>query len=296
MGQKRLRFWMMVAGVFIAPLMFFSTQLTPWSEGTGSRMATIVQDASYPFAWVWHETSTGFENAWERYFDLSGKSRENFKLKQEVTELKTRLLDYDERLNEVNRLRQLAGFTQTLPDKFLAAEVFTGQRALPFKTIRISKGSMDGVKTGMPVVAANGVVGRVIRSGFKFSDVQLLVDYDSNIDVLVQRNRTRGVLGGYANENCRLNLQRSAEIKIGDTLVTSGIVGSFPKGVPVGKVVRISFETDNVSQVITVEPWIDHRRLEEVIVLLREDPELARIAEAGGSDWLDKSMTPSSGG
>jgi rod shape-determining protein MreC len=296
MGQKRLRFWMMVAGVFIAPLMFFSTQLTPWSEGTGSRLATIVQDASYPFAWVWHETSTGLENAWERYFDLSGKSRENFKLKQEVTELKTRLLDYDERLNEVNRLRQLAGFTQTLPDKFLAAEVFTGQRALPFKTIRISKGSMDGVKTGMPVVAANGVVGRVIRSGFKFSDVQLLVDYDSNIDVLVQRNRTRGVLGGYANENCRLNLQRSAEIKIGDTLVTSGIVGSFPKGVPVGKVVRISFETDNVSQVITVEPWIDHRRLEEVIVLLREDPELARIAEAGGSDWLDKSMTPSSGG
>lgn len=296
MGQKRLRFWLMVAGVFIAPLMFFSTQFTPWSEGAGSRAATLVQDLSYPFAWVWHETSTGLENAWERYFNLSGKSRENFKLKQEVTELKTRLLDYDERLNELNRLRQLAGFTQTIPDKFVAAEVFTGQRALPFKTIRISKGSLDGVKTGMPVVAANGAVGRVIRSGFKFSDVQLLVDYDSNIDVLVQRNRIRGVLGGYANENCRLNLQRSAEIRIGDTLVTSGIVGSFPKGIPVGKVVRISFETDNVSQVITVEPWVDHRRLEEVIVLLREDPELTRIAESGGADWLDKSMNPSSGG
>lgn len=296
MTQKRLRFWLMVASIFAAPLMFFSTQFAPWSEGPGSRAATVVQDLSYPFAWVWHETSSGIKNAWERYINLSGKSRENFRLREEVNELKTRLLDYDERLNELNRLRQLAGFTQAIPDKYVAAEVFTGQRALPFKTIRISKGHLDGIKIGMPVVAANGTVGRIIRTGLKFSDVQLLVDYDSNIDVLVQRNRIRGILGGYANENCRLNLQRSAEIKIGDTLVTSGIVGSFPKGIPVGKVVRISFETDNVSQVITVEPWVDHRRLEEVIVLLREDPELARIAESGGIDWLEKSLTPSSGG
>jgi rod shape-determining protein MreC len=296
MNQKRLRFWLMAAGVFVAPLMFFSTQFAPWTDGTASRTATLVQDISYPFAWAWHEMSTGLENSWERYFDLSGKSKQNFQLKQEITELKSRLLDYDERLNEVNRLRQLVGFTQSIPDKFVAAEVLTGQRSLPFKTIRISKGSLDGIKAGMPVVAANGVVGKVIRAGFKFSDVQLLVDYDSNIDVLVQRNRIRGVLGGYANENCRLNLQRSAEIRIGDTLVTSGIVGSFPKGIPVGKVIRISFETDNVSQVITVEPWVDHRRLEEVIVLLREDPELSRIAEAGGADWIEKSTNPSTGG
>jgi rod shape-determining protein MreC len=148
----------------------------------------------------------------------------------------------------------------------------------------------------MPVVSSNGIVGKVIRAGFKFSDVQLIVDYDSNVDVLVQRNRIRGVLGGYANESCRLTLQRSAEVRIGDTLVTSGIVGSFPKGLPVGKVIRISFETDNVSQVITVEPWVDHRRLEEVIVLLRDDPELSRIAEAGGADWIETSTNPAAGG
>jgi len=296
MGQKRLRFWFVLAGVFIIPLMFFSTQLTPWGSGTGSRAASIAQDLSYPFAWVWHELSSGLDTAWERYVNLSGKSRENERLKSELTALKAKTLDYDERLNEVNRLRQLAGFSQSLQDKYLAAEVFTGQQSLPFRTIRISRGGLDGVKTGMPVIAANGAVGRVIRTGLKFSDVQLLVDYDSNIDVLIQRNRIRGVLGGFANENCRLHLQRGAEVRIGDTIVTSGIVGSFPKGIPVGKVVRISFETDNVSQIIHVEPWIDHRRLEEVIVLLREDPELGRIAEAGGADWLDKSMSPASGG
>lgn len=296
MGQKRLRFWVILVGVFIAPLMFFSTQMRPWGDGTGSRAATLLQDVSYPFAWVWHELSMGLERSWERYVNLSGKSRENERLKSELVNLKARTLDYEERLNEVNRLRHLAGFAQTIPDKFLSSEVFTGQLSLPFRTIRISKGSADGVKTGMPVIAAQGAVGKVIRTGLKFSDVQLLVDYDSNIDVLIQRNRIRGVLGGFANESCRLNLQRGSEVRIGDTLVTSGIVGSFPKGIPVGKVVRISFETDNVSQIIYVEPWIDHRRLEEVIVLLREDPELSRIAEAGGSDWLDKSMSPASGG
>lgn len=296
MIQKRIRFWLLLSGVFIAPLMFFSTQLTPWGDGKGSRTATIVQDLSYPFAWAWHELSTGLDTAWHRYVSLSGKARENERLLSEVTALKARALDYEERINEVNRLRSLAGFTQTLQDRFLAAEILTGQQSLPFRTIRISRGSTDGVKVGMPVIAANGAVGRIIRAGLTFADVQLLVDYDSNIDVLVQRNRIRGVLGGYANESCRLHLQRSTEVRIGDTLVTSGIVGSFPKGIPVGKVVRISFETDNVSQVIYVEPWTDHRRLDEVIVLLRDDPELGRIAEAGGGDWLDKSMNPSSGG
>jgi rod shape-determining protein MreC len=292
MGQSRIRFWLLIFGLFSAPLMFFSTQFAPWGGDSVSRSATLIQDLSYPFAWTWHEMSSGIENAWDRYFHLLGKSRENGLMKTEIAQLKSRLLDYDERLNEVNRLRSLAGFTQAIPDKFVAAEVLNGQRSLPFRTIRVSKGSADNIKVGMPVIASAGAVGRVMRTGLYFSDVQLLVDNDSNIDVFVQRNRIRGVLGGYASESCRLHLQRSSEVRIGDTLATSGIVGSFPKGIPVGKVVRISFETDNVSQLITVEPWVESRLLEEVVILLRPDPELARIADAGGADWFDRSTNP----
>ena len=292
MELNRIRFWVLILGIFVAPLLFFSTQFAPWSDGTISRSATLIQDISYPFAWAWHETSTGLENSWERYFNLSGKSHENSVLKTENDQLKARLLNYDELLIELNRLRNLSGFSQVIADKFVTAEVVSGQRALPFRTIRVSKGSDAGVKIGMPAVASAGAIGRIIRVGLFFSDIQLLVDYDSNIDVFVQRNRIRGVLGGYANESCRLHLQRSSEVRIGDTLATSGIVGSFPKGIPVGKIVRISFESDNVSQVITVAPWVEPHLIEEVIILLRDDPELARIAEAGGPDWFDKSMNP----
>ena len=292
MDLNRLRFSVLISGIFAAPLLFFSTQFSPWSEGPVSRAAILIQDISYPFAWVWHESSTGLDNAWERYINLSGKSHENTLLQAENLKLKSSQLNYDELLIELNRLRSLAGFTQVMTDKIVAAEVITGQKALPFRTIRVSKGSDAGVKIGMPAIASAGAIGRVIRVGVYFSDIQLLVDFDSNIDVFVQRNRIRGVLGGYSNESCRLKLQRSSEVRIGDTLATSGIVGSFPKGIPVGKIVRISFESDDVSQLITVAPWVEPHLIEEVIILLREDPELGRIAEAGGADWFDKSLNP----
>lgn len=285
--NKRLRFWFLLGGIFIAPLALFSTKMTPW--GAENRGVMIFQEISYPFTWLWHTSVHGIASSWDRYIGLRDAARENEALKSEMHELKVKLLDYQEKSVELNRLRKLAGFTEKLPDKFTVAEVIVGQRNSPFKTIRISKGSKDGVMPGMPVITSEGVVGRIIRTATMMSDVQLVVDYDSNVDILIQRNRVRGVLSGFATEDCRLHLQRGTEVKIGDTLITSGIVGSFPKGLPVGKVVKISFETDNVSQVITVEPWVDHRRLEEVIVLLRSDPDLERIVQTAGPDWIEKS-------
>ena len=294
MGNKRLKFWFLVGGIFIAPLVLFSTKMTPWSED--SRIAMLAQELTYPVAWLWHTSIRSTEDAWGRYIALHNAARENDALKGENRDLKVRLLDYQEKLVEVGRLRKLAGFTQELTDKYIVAEVIMGQRNSPFKTIRVSKGTLDGVKPGMPVVTGDGAVGRIIRSGSKMSDVQLIVDYDYNMDVLVQRNRIRGVLSGYATENCRLHLQRSTEIKIGDTLISSGLVGSFPKGIPVGKVIKISFESDNVSQIITVDPWVDHRRLEEVIILDRVDPDVERIVQTAGPEWIDQSITPTATG
>lgn len=296
MNKKRLRFWLLLGGIFVAPLGLFSTKMLPWSnENTG---AMFMQELTYPFTWLWHAGTNGVAKTWNRYIALQDAERENEALRSEMEGLRVKLLDHEEQSVELNRLRQLSGFAEKLEDKYTVAEVLSGQKNSPFRTIRISKGSLDGIAAGMPVITGEGVVGRIVRVGTRMSDVQLLVDYDSNIDILIQRNRIRGVLGGFASEECRLHLQRGTEVKIGDTLITSGIVGSFPKGLPIGKVVKISFETDNVSQVITVEPWVDHRRLEEVIVLLRPDPDLERIIQTAGADWLEKStsVSPLAGG
>jgi rod shape-determining protein MreC len=148
----------------------------------------------------------------------------------------------------------------------------------------------------MPVVAADGIVGKVIRTGMHFSDVQLLVDSDFHLDVLLQRTRVRGVLSGAARTHCTLQLSKRVEIRIGDTLITSGIVGGFPKGLPVGRVMRITYESDNVAQTIDVEPWIDHRRVEEVMVIFSQDKELEKIVETAGPEWLDKAVGKAQGG
>ena len=290
---RKLKFWFLLGGIFIAPLALFSTKMAPWDAN--SRFGMIAQEITYPFAWLWNTAVRGTGSAWDRYISLHHAAEENEALKAQMNELKVKLLDHEEKTVELNRLRKLAGFTEQMEDKFTVAEVLMGQRNSPFKTIRVSKGTLDGVLPGMPVVTAEGAVGRIIRSGTKMSDVQLLVDYDSNIDVLIQRNRIRGVLSGFATQECRLHLQRGTEVKIGDTLITSGIVGSFPKGIPIGKIVKISFESDNVSQMITVEPWVDHRRLEEVIILQRTDPDLERIVQSGGPDWIEKSTNPAGG-
>ena len=255
----------------------------------------LTQEAIYPFEFIWDSGSNLLGRVWGHYFALTGVAKENSRLQSDVAVLRTKLLDHEDKLQEITRLRNLLGFTQHFDGAHLVAEVI-GARSYPsFKTLRISKGKRDSIKIGMPVVTAEGVVGRVIRTGQKFADVHLLVDANFNLDVLLQRTRVRGVLKG-ADTHCLLKLNRRAEVRIGDTLITSGIIGGFAKGLPVGKVVRISYESDNISQTITVEPWTDFDRIEEVVVLENHDQELQKIIETAGESWLDKPFDEQKGG
>ena len=256
-----------------------------------------LQDALYPVERAWHGLTSWLARGVRIYLDLSDAAEENFALRRQLASLQTRIMDYEEQVLENERLRKLLGFSGRSEEKLLAAEVIGHNEESPFQSIRIARGRSDGVRVGMPVVAADGIVGRVIRTGLAFSDVQLLVDTDFYVDVLLQRTRVRGVLSGAARTHCTLQLHRRVEIRIGDTLITSGIVGGFPKGLPVGRVIRITYETENVAQAISVEPWVDHRRLEEVMVILSEDRELEKIVETAGPAWIDQAINrPGIGG
>jgi rod shape-determining protein MreC len=162
--------------------------------------------------------------------------------------------------------------------------------ARPFHSIRANRGAADGISPGFPVITPEGVVGRVLRAGRHHADIQIITDGDFALDVLLQRSRVRGVLHGYAGDRCRLQLHRQAEIRIGDTIITSGIVGSFPKGLPVGRVIGISYETDNVTQVVTVEPWVQFPRLETIAIIERGDRDIERIKSIGGPAWIDDAI------
>jgi rod shape-determining protein MreC len=284
----------LILSAVLSPFVFFSSPLKSWQNPP--RAVILLQDSIYPFEWAWSQSVDSLMSGIKRYVYLSNAAHENEDLRSTLGSMQSRIMDYEEQLLENERLRRLLGFANRSEKSMIAAEVIGHNSLSQFESIRISRGESDGIRNGMPVVSADGVVGKVIRTGFKFADVQLLVDTDFHIDVLLQRTRVRGVLAGDSGRISKLQLHKRVEIRIGDTLITSGIVGGFPKGLPVGRVIRISYETENVAQSITVEPWVDHRRLEEVMVILNDDQELEKLIETAGEPWIKESITGAGGG
>jgi rod shape-determining protein MreC len=283
-----------LAAALLSPFFFLSSPLKPWA--TDGLPALVLQEVTYPIQFAWHYVTGSIANTWHRFADLTDAASENQELRREVAQLRTRTIDYEEQALELARLRKLLGFSQKYERKLTVAEVVGSAQALPFDGLRISQGSSDELMVGMPVLTPAGVVGRVIRTGMQFSDIQLLTDPNFNLDVLLQRTRVRGVLQGKSNGRCQLNLSRRADIRIGDTVITSGIVGGFPKGLPVGRVIRISYDSDDVSQAVTVEPWVDYRRVEEIFVIKQRDQELEKIIETAGNEWIRNAVAKPQGG
>ena len=183
-----------------APFVFFSTPMRAWDNP--SPVLMVLQDALYPVERLWQVVTGGLSHAWQRYVALTQAADENQKLRQQLASLQSRIMDYDEQVQETGRLRKLLGFSGRSEKRLIAAEVIGHDDLAQFESLRISRGASDGVRVGMPVVAADGVVGKVIRVGPNFSDAQLLVDADFHLDVLLQRTRVRGVLAGAGHGQC----------------------------------------------------------------------------------------------
>lgn len=97
--------------------------------------------------------------------------------------------------------------------------------------------------------------------------IMLITDSHSSCDVLVQRTRERGILQGDNQKLCKLSyLMKSADVQIGDTIITSGMDGVYPKGIPVGTVVSVGRGNDSLCQKIKVQPFANLSGLEEIIV------------------------------
>ena len=137
-------------------------------------------------------------------------------------------------------------------------------------TIVIDKGFRDGVTLNMPVISPNGIVGLVLTVSRDSSRIMLINDKNSRIDVLVQENREIGILEGSTDGSTRLSyIDSEVPVRVGDSIVTAGVGDSFPKGLPVGDVIKIEKPISDLFQVITVDPKTDLGNLEEVLLIVR---------------------------
>jgi rod shape-determining protein MreC len=214
---------------------------------------------------------------WTNYVSLRDVQAENETLRQQLDAAQ---LELQEQRALAERSRGLLA-TLALRDRShlqtVAAEVIGAGASPDFKTVTIDKGTADGVRPDMAVMAPGGVVGRVLVPSGRAAKVQLLVDRSAAAGVLIERSRSQGVAVGAGDELLRVEyVSEVADVVVGDTVVTSGIDGIYPKGFVVGKVETVEKSGNSYKQIL-VRPAVDFSSVEEVLVVLTPTP--ARAAE-----------------
>lgn len=218
------------------------------------------------FHWVVGSIRAVFQN----YVLLVNLKEENRRLEEEVRRLKRENADLKESTQTLERLQRLLVLKARVPRAMIAAEVVAYSPSAGFRTIVINKGQRDGVRKGFPVVTLEGVVGKVVKISSSSSVVLLAIDRNSSVDCLVQRTRQRGIVEGAGEGRCYLRyVPRTADIQVGDHVITSGLEGIFPKGLAMGEVVKVEKKAYGLFQEIEVVPSADLGRLEEVMVIVR---------------------------
>jgi rod shape-determining protein MreC len=164
----------------------------------------------------------------------------------------------------------------------MAAEIIGAAATPDFRTLTIDRGTRDGLRTDMSVVAPAGVVGRLVVPSLRASKVQLLIDRNAAAGAIIERTRAQGVVVGGGDDRLRLEyVSEVSDVVAGDVVVTSGIDGIYPKGFIIGKIETVEKLGGSYKR-ITVKPAVDFSSLEEVLVVLTPTP--AREAGQGAPE------------
>jgi rod shape-determining protein MreC len=191
--------------------------------------------------------------------------KENRSLRSQNEFLKSEIVRLREVAAENERLRSVLNFRNKYSSKIIIAAVI-GRDILNWKdVIIINKGLKDGIRPNMPVMTNGMLVGKVTEAGNSASRVNLITDPASRASAIIQRNRAEGIIEGLSGGMCKMKyISISADVKVGDVIVTSGWGGIYPKGLVVGSVNSAGRDQTGLLQYAIVKPYADFSRLEEV--------------------------------
>ncbi|MBI3753003.1 MAG: rod shape-determining protein MreC [Deltaproteobacteria bacterium] len=230
--------------------------------------ARVVSAVTSPLQTGITYTMEEIRTIWASYIYLISVNKENEILKTDTARLKEENNQLKEALLLNERLKGLLAFKQDIRTTSVAAQVVGIESAGWIRTVTINRGASDGIRRDMAVITPSGIVGRIIDVQPATSKALLVTDPRCAIDVIVQRNRIKGIAEGKGADRLALKYVRHEDdIQVGDILVSSGLGGIFPKGMVVGEVVRVEKGDDNFFMTIEVKPGADLRRLEEVLII-----------------------------
>lgn len=206
----------------------------------------------------------------EYFTTVSSLSRENEALKRAAVERAEQLAQAEQLRVENEQLRRLMGARDRFGSQALLVQVTYESRDRFTHKLVIDKGAADGLKPGQPVIDALGVVGQVTRAFPMTSEVTLITDKEQTVPVQIMRNGLRGVAyGGVEPGTLDLRFMASnADINQGDVVVTSGLDGVYPIGLPVGSVTRVERNVRDQFARVVLAPAAGVQSNSHLLVLL----------------------------
>jgi len=241
---------------------------SPENRRTGW-LGIAVEAALAPASAGFSRLSDAVVNGWSLLREIGRLRTENRQLAAEVARLREENASLRESAQEDLRLRALLGFKD--PQYHTVAARVTGRDPSHwFDTLLVDRGAADGVRRNDPVVTSEGLVGHIIEAGGGWSRVLLIMDPRSAVGVLVGKSRDAGVAEGQGQLRLLVKyLSRDAAIQPGDPIVTAGVGGIYPRGLPVGSVIGVTRTAGDLFQEARVRPGADLNHLEEMLILTR---------------------------
>ena len=251
-----------VAGVC---LLLLTLQMRGRSVGASDALALVTT----PIQTVLARVNRATLGVWGTYRDWKNVRAENRRLRDETQRLRVEALRVTETDAENQRLRRLLTLKESLPLETMAGEIIAREWGGWVRSLTINRGRGDAVARLTAVIAPDGLVGRIVDVRAGSSVVQVLTDPASTVGAHVVRTHTPGIIEGEPRGTLRFKYMArdGSGIQVGDVVVTSGLGGLFPGGIPIGRVRTIDDRGSALFSYAQVTPAVDFARIDEVLLL-----------------------------
>jgi len=256
-------------GLLVSILAVCLLLLTLQTRGQASGAADLVARITTPVQKTLAAIHRGAFGLWSTYLDWKNVRAENRRLRDENQRLRVDALSVSETAEENQRLRRLLELKARLPLNTLTGEIIAREWGGWVRSLTVNRGRANDVRRLTAVISPDGLVGRVVDVRPGAAVVQVLTDPTSTVGAHAVRTRTPGVVEGEPRGTIRFKYQArdGGALQVGDLVVTSGLGGLFPRGIPVGRVRAIDDRGSALFSFATLEPSVDFAKIDEVLLV-----------------------------
>lgn len=266
-GSAALRRVLLVA-LLVVSAALVTVYAREGDDGPIHRVQGSVSALSTPFKFVGATVGSGAESASDAFGNATADESTLSGLRESNAELRQLLASADEYKQEAERLQKLLDMKTSSQVEGVAARVIGRSTEAWNQTVTIDQGESEGVDSGMTVMGASGVIGQVVSATAHTATVRLLTDPQSGAAALIQSSRAEGIVRGSLDGLLYLeNVDMDVSVVVGDVVVTSGLGGSYTKGLIIGEVVKVDDKQGAATRRIVVAPNDEASSLEEVLVV-----------------------------